>query len=534
MAWYLVQAGAKLYAMATDGSSTEITLPSGVVLDTTRRLRAAILNRTLVVVNAPNRSLGIDPDGTCRSLVPAAPVFAPTLAVGVGTGLTGTYQVKYSNIIKNEYGAVVAESPLSPEAEISGLTNDSIAVSNIALSPDLSPGVGRRLYRTAAGGDVFFEWIDLDDNVQTTIDNGMDDAALAIAATLNSDLGLPPGSSGASRMKNIVAWKDRLFGVSDDASEVDNARYTASLQPWAWPAGNSFPIPKVGADASGIVAFIPRRDDLGIAKRSSVHKIIGEDDDTLQRLIVTENAGLVAPDSVAVIRNIGYGLGADGIYTYSDDGFKNISINKVHAWFTSDTYFNRAMFPDAIGRWNPVTDSYELHLAAAGSSVLDRWISFDIKNQVFLGPHKTDLFTPTAASGDALDGSGNPIAVVGGNNGFIYTMNRTTRTDGASTAIDFDMRSIHAANTPDIEKVFEQMDVLTKVEVSGTLTITPTVGGLNASAGASFPVDLTLGRERTVILGAGRILQLRWQQATAGVDTMIYGGEIPYFELGRK
>lgn len=533
MAWFLAQAGDKLYAVATDGTAAELTLPADVTLDLTKRLRAAILNRSLIVVYAPTRNLMVDLDGNVRSLVPQAPIFPPTLAGGSGTGLTGTYKVKYTYIIKDQYGRVISESPFSPESTVT-VTNDSIAVSGIGISADTSRGLGRRLYRTVAGGDdVFFQWVDLDDNITTSIDSSTPDAGLELSATLNEDLGSPPGTMGATRMRLIVAWKNRVWGVSDEPGDGDGARYTAALQPWAWPSGNVFDIPKVGEDSTGITAFIPRRDDLGICKSGSVHKIVGEDDDTFQRVIVNEGEGLVAPDSVVVLRNVGYGLGSDGVYRYDDDGFTNISKERVHAWFTTDDYFNRALFDQAIGRWNPVLDTYELHLAAAGSSVLDRWISYDLKTGGWLGPHKTGLMTPTAA-GDGLNASGSPITLVGGNNGFIYTLNRSTRTDGASTAIDFDVKTIHGVNTPDIEKVYEQLDVLSKVQASGQLTLTPYLGGLDASAGTDFTADLTLGRERLVYLGPGRLLQLRWRQNVDAIDLTLYGAELPYFELGRK
>ena len=531
MAWSIAQAGGNLYGVGTNGTATEITLPSNVTLDTTRRLRMAILNRSVVLTNGPTVNLAVDPDGTCRVLVPRAPIFPPILAGGASTGLTGAFQVRYSYGVKDRYGRVISESPLSPAATIT-LANTGLAVTAIAVSTETSVNC-RFIYRTTTGGDVLFRWATLDDNVITAFDNNMPDAGLALLATLNDSLGLPPGSSGGIRMKLLVEWKGALWGVSDSPNDVDNLRRSVVQQPWAWPADRYFPISPIGLTTEGITALIPRKADLGVCKRNAVQKIIGENNDEWQPIKVIEGAGCIAPDSVAVIKDVGYCLGEDGVYRYDDEGFTIISRTDVHAWFTTDTYFNRSQFKNAIGRWNPVLDCYELHLSAAGSTALDRWVSYDLKTHVWSGPHLTSAFTPTAAA-CVQDAAGSIIPLIGGNNGFIYTMNNTARTDDTATSIDFDARFVLTADTPDIDKVFEAPDVLTKIESGGTLEFIPTLGGLDASPGTTQTVDLTLGRKRLDVLGAGRILQVRLRQNTNARDVLLYGAEIPYFELGRK
>jgi len=531
MSWQLVQAGTKLYAMATDGSSTEITLPSGVTLDVTRKLRAAVLGRSVFIVHAPTINLVVDATGTTRSMVPRAPTAPPVLAAGAGTGLTGTFKVRYGHGVKDDFGRVLAESPMSPVATIT-LTNQSLAASSLQVSSDASVNC-RFLYRTTTNGEVFFRWADLDDNVITAFDNNLGDAGLSLLPTLSGSLGTPAGSSGGIRLRLITSWKNRLWVVSDSPSDVDNLHYCEADQPWAWPASSVIPITPVGSTAEGVTALMPRRDDLMVFRRNSVHKIVGDTDASFQRVTVTEGAGLIAPDSVQVIRDVGFGLGEDGVYQYDDEGFRSISEDEVGEWFDSDTYFNRSQFPYAEGKWNPELNTYELHLAAAGTTVLNRWISYDLTRKKWLGPHVTGAFVPTCAE-TVLNAAGSPVPLMGGNDGYVYTMNNAARTDGAATAIDFDVTTIHTANTPDIEKQFLQMDVLSKVEAAGTLSVTPTVGGLDASAQAAMAYNLTLGRERGAYIGPGRILQLRWRHNTNAQDVTLHGAELPFFELGRK
>src|SRR5574339_64681 len=151
--WTLVQAGSKIYGMSTGGVPTEITLPTDISLDTTRKLRVAVLNRTAVLVNSPTVNTAIDSEtGQARGLVPRTPAIPPTLASGAGTGLSGVYKVRYSFGRKDRYGRVLAESPLSPEASVT-LTNTGMTVSDIRPSVEDWVNV-RFIYRTTAGGDV--------------------------------------------------------------------------------------------------------------------------------------------------------------------------------------------------------------------------------------------------------------------------------------------------------------------------------------------------------------------------------------------
>jgi len=246
--------------------------------------------------------------------------------------------------------------------------------------------------------------------------------------------------------------------------------------------------------------------------------------------------GGVATDSCIVVDNIAYWLGKDGIYEWSDRGIVNIAKEKVNAWFTTDTYFNRSRFPNCYAGYNSVLDVVYFHLAAAGSSSEDRWIAWHRKERAWLGPHKTDLFTPNATM-MVEDANSLPILLVAGTNGVIYSANRSTRTDGAGTAVDMDVYGkAHDENTPDIEKFWGEMSILSKKEASGSLTVTPYFGVHpdSLTAATAFTHDLTTGRERLGRVGQGGVLQLRFRQNTAGVDTTLLGYEIPNHELGRR
>ena len=533
MALLITQGSTTLYKVDTlTGTKTALTLPTGVTLSSTRRPRFAVLNQFVVVVNSPTRNICIDPEGNVRVLVPRAPSSPPAVAAS-GTGLTGSYEIRQSFIVKDSIGTVIMESALSPPSLAFAASNQGLGITNIAVSEDSVSA--RRLYRNTASGDDFYFLQDVEGNVTTAVVNALSDAGLALLPVMSGQLQGPPGTLASSRLRNIVSWKNRLWGTGDDPDKVDSVVYTEDGLVYAWP--NELTAYPKGQDAEGIVAFAPRRDQLGLLKRNGVWQITG--DSRLNFKVVQLNVeqgrgGCIAAETVIVNNDRAYWLGKDGVYEWGPEGVKCISDEKVGPWFRGDAYFTRSRFANAFARYNARTTSYELHLAALGSSVEDRWVSFNTTNRQWYGPHKTALFTPSAAA-TAEDGNGLPITVVGGTDGILYTGNAANYRDGSATAIDFDCYGpFHFENAPDVDHFFGELSVLSGVESGGTLTVTPTVGRLNASAGTAISHDLTKGRERLRRLGTGAGCRLRFSQATVNQGVRIYGYELPTHELGRR
>lgn len=541
MATLIVQGGTSLYRVnTTTGAATALTLPTGVTLSTSRKPRFAVLNQWVVLVNSPSKNLCIDPEGTVRVMVPTAPAGPPIVAAGSGTGLTGAYTFWQSFVVKNSDDELLIESPLSPASASVTLANQNASVTKVARSVD--DITARRIYRSLSGGSLPYWLLDIEGNSAEAFINNTSDATMALLPSLTLTTNIsPPGTLPGSRLKLICEWRSRLWGVSDDPALVDTVYVSETNKIYAWP--NTVVANPTGADEQGVVALAPRRNQLGLLKRIGVWAIEASSNSTgvsLSSLSVrfvggSEEAGCAAPDSVIVVNNKAYWMGNTGIWEWSDEGLKNITDETVKPWFATDDYFNRSRFPNAFARYNKLRQSIEFHVAAAGSSTEDRWVSFNLVNRRWYGPHTTAAFTPSHAT-QLIDANGLPLSFVGGTDGIVYQANSATFTDGASSAIDFDCYGpFHSENQPDLEKYWGELSVLSKIESGGTLTVTPYVGRLNAAAGSTISHDLTTGRQRLRRLGDGALCRLRFQQATNAQGVALYGYEInPVFPNGRR
>lgn len=531
MPFYLLAAGGNLYRMTSAGVATALSLPTGVTISTTRPTRFAILDNKIVAVNGPNRNLWIDPDGTVRPMGLAPPATAPVLSDGGAGGYTGTVQAAVSFLVRDtSSNAILAESPLGPTSNASGsLSSRLIRANGVPVSQESAVNA-RRIYRTTTGpGEVFFPWIDLDDNTVVDVYDDMSDAALQLISA-PEDLGNPPGASPGEYLKHIVEWRGRLWAIPSTA--LDNVLYTSVGKIYAWDPDNELEVAPIKIDEFGNQAFVPRRDELGVLKRDSVSKIIGLGTRFEVKSVAT-GPGCVAPGSVAVFHDIGIWLGEDGVYTFANEGVKNVSEDKVHSWFTTDDTFARSEFPNAIGMWNPVTKCYRLLLAPAGSTSLTRWVEYDPREKRWYGPHKTDAMTPCWLT-MFEDGNDLSMPIIASTAGFLYKMDQSAITDDG-TAVDMEIHTpFHSGNAPDIDHYWGELSVLSKVEAAGTMTVTPYLGGLDASAGSAITHTLTTGRERLRRLGNGRLAKLVFRKNVVNQGATVFGYELPFHELGRR
>jgi hypothetical protein len=496
----------------------------------TRPARFAVLANSVVVVNAPSVNIVINPaDLTTRRLSIAGPTTGLTAVSGGAGTLSGDYRWAYTFAILDGSGDILTESPMS--ATFGPLTLNDNDADLASIDTSGTAGVNARIiYRTTNGGTAFFEVDRIEDNVTTTFTDNISDYDLALLASAEPK-GNPPGVDGTNRFRLITTWKDRLWAA--EANDPDNVWISGNREIYSWSEQRKFTVKSAGEDSYGVTAFMARRDELVIAKRRKLWKVIGNSPSDFEQILIADGIGAVSQDAAIVIRDTCYFLGEDGFYEYGNEGVKRLSREKVQPWFTTEEFFNRAKFDIAFAKYNALYDKIEIHLAAPESEDIDRWVEFDLKQNEWFGPHLTNAFTPTCGGAmDNEDGFSTPV--MGASNGFIYRQNQSDCTD-AGTPIPMDIiTKFHNGNAPDIEHYWGELALLTKPEEDGTLEVIPTVGDLDAIAQSSIDVDLTEDRHRLRRLGVGRFVQLRFKNDENHQSVTIYGYEIPFHEMGRR
>lgn len=534
MPYTVVQSGATLQLMDENGVLTTLTLPTGVTLRTDVPPRFALFDRYTIVVNTPDQPLIVDASGVVRLLTPRPPRTGAVLSDVAGGTLSGTYDgVRYTFITRDSDGNIISESDYSPLGGPSTvLSSDFLQAANLDLSPDAI--TGRRLYRPTSLGAVLFQWVDLDGNVLTTVQDDLSDAGLSLVAS--PTLGTPP------YLTHISTFRGRVFGAGPD--DLDHVRYTEAGVRYAWPATNLLEIPVVGSDEIGITAFLSRRESLGVGRQNQLVQITGtgvEDTDSgtidFDVVIVSKELGISSQESVDVYRDIGYFLWQDGVYEWGPEGVKCVSdgengLGQVRSWFATDDYFDRDRFPEAFGLVDPIRNKYRLFLYDPDGAIW--WVEFDRKDRTWWGPHKTGLFTPKSTF-NVQTTNQLRVPMIGGTNGEVYN-ERVLRTDGASTAIAFDViGKKHDFDEPDIDKYFGEITIFGRKQSTGQVLIVTTTGELEATLAKTQYYDMRKNRHSLGRLGVGKHAQVRFTHAVAGEPVELFGYEIPdVHQIGRR
>jgi hypothetical protein len=534
MAFSVIQAGTTLKLMSDNGVvSAALTLPTGVTLDASKAPRWAVFNEYVVLVNTPSRPLTIDAKGIVRPLCLLPPAEPATLTTASGGSLTGTYLEKNTFVILDEFGNIIAESDLGPVSNSQAVATQYLRATQVPVSLDAI--TARRLYRTTTNGAVFFQWVDLDGNVLTAVQDDLSDAGLSTVAQ--------PVLGTCPHIALVAEWRGRLWGVSEQ--DHDQLRYSEAGIMYSWPSDNELIVPPKGVDTIGVTSLLPRREELGVGRLNQLVKIVGTAAETvtgdvdISPVIISRECGVLSQDSCALYRDTWYFLWYDGVYQWGPDGLRCISNGKemkgvVRAWFTTDSFFNRARFPFATGFIDPIRYKYILILAAAGSTSEDRWVEYDIEDGTWWGPHKTAAFSP-ACGFNTLDASNVLRPLMGSIEGDLWAQ-QDTRTDGTLTPIAFDViGKRHAMDEPNDDKFFGQITLIGKNQSAGILTVRSRTGDLSETAYLDQSYDMTKSRQRLGRLGVGRHTQLEFINEEVNQDVEIYSYEIePVHRVGRR
>lgn len=529
----VIQGGTKLYRLGRNGVLSELTLPPGVTLSDQVPPRFCYDDRKVVMVNSPSKPIVIDEQGTIWPLTLESPSDRPTLSGVTAGALTGAYRAKYTNVLTDESGNILSQSDYGAESAQVSITSKKLRLSDLQLSSETISA--RRLYRTTTSGAVYFQWMDLDGNVETSVEDDLSDAGLQLAAA--------PTLGAAPDLMLVANHRGRLWGVP--RLDGDAVRYAEAGARYAWPSDNRIEIPgggigSEGLSSRGIVSFLKRREALAVARGHGINEIAGLDSTEFRPITIHDEIGVISHESGATWNDVSIFLADDGVYKWDASGLSSLTDGddkrgKVRAWFTTDDFFNRALFARAFGHINHRRKVYQLYLCGAGFPYITHWVEMDLRTGRWFGPHTTSVFEPTC-SAVLSDDNEVFIPLIGGRDGYVWREHLDAY-DNVSTGIEFDVEGkTHDDGDPDLDHYFGEMSILgKKQDSSSTMTITPRLGYENDVVdGAAIAYNMRNGRQRLRRIGTAKTMQLRFQHSTASRPVELYGYRIPTHVLGRR
>lgn len=295
-------------------------------------------------------------DGTVPS--PGDPS-APTVAIGVGTGLSGDYEYAVTFITP------AGETLQGPDSSIISLSNQTVALTSIALG---GPGTtGRRIYRQKGGTGDYHRVAEILDNTTTTYTDNMSDAvavtkdipttvdtstAISLASEsliFGSDNNLGPGtitiiSAGPSGLTDVINPAAFLGGSDPEDTETFRQRILDHVQ--APQTGSPADLKVWAEEIAGVdTATVFENDNLGVGTPGHVTVRIsgpngGVPDASVQQNVLDAlnergfaNITFHVGTFTAVPTNVTVDVTTDSAYTLSDvtPGATQAIINYINA-----------------------------------------------------------------------------------------------------------------------------------------------------------------------------------------------------------
>lgn len=418
----IVQAGTRYTFASTRIYKNEVSIKSGL---TSARWSAISYNsynsttQNVFALNGTDRKRiegsnvyewGIDP-----------PTVAPVLAIGAGSGLTGTYNAVYT-YARLEGSVVISEStPSDPAIAGVALSNQSLSITWTASSDSQVTHVG--VYRTLTDGLIYY----LDQYVAIgtlTLDSTKADGNLL--TEVNSNHQRPPlGSYIAGPNYNGTTFiiKDNLL------------YYSLAKQPEYFPTSNYIEISPPEFPGQCLVFHNGKPYYL---TKNKIYYIQGTGANTFFPYKMESITGAQGPFGAVSVDGKGiFHTGSDGIYLYNGDDM-NITKRNLQPIF-------RGVTTNGIPGVGSMANAWLIHFKdllffgypSASATYPDNIIVFDLTTNA-MGYYS---FATGEISSVAIDETNNKL-VAGDSNGFLWYLEDAGATDDDGTMIDWEVQSM--------------------------------------------------------------------------------------------
>lgn len=290
-----------------------------------------------------------------------APASACTAAAGVAGVLTGTYSYRITYYRSGNYPCESNPSDISNEVVLAAEKAD---LTDIPTSSD--PKVDtRRIYRTTAGGAIYYWLADIPDNVTTIYTDNITDDVLLGGDAISYDRGVPPVGD------YIEIWDNRAWIAVASENKI---YYTNTNTVDEMATLNFFPIKsRLPGNLKGMRVF---GDELYIFKDKLTFKISKIGDALYEFNQLPVDVGCDAPASIAVGDNLMVWKSQHGIEIFNGSNFLRPIISR-HTQRTMDS-INNTYILKSFGEINEKEAEYWLSIPTGSNTEPDKTIVLDL------------------------------------------------------------------------------------------------------------------------------------------------------------
>jgi hypothetical protein len=346
-----------------------------------------------------------------------APASAPTLAEGTAGSLTGTYKYVITYLRSGNYQV---ESNPGPESSPITVTAKKINLSAIPVSSD--PKVDKkRIYRTTAGGAIFF-WVADITNATTTYEDNIAE----LGDEVSYDRYPPPIAVFAE------VWDDKVWFVPKSDRNQLHFTNTGSAEEMAYD--NIIQVKGKDSDEIMMIkAFkVGEVESLYVLKHRSIWRLDKVGDSSYELTKLPFNIGTDAPGSVAVGGGLMMWLSKRGIEVFNGSSILNPPISDLIPK-TLGT-INQTQISHAFGEVNEKEDEYWLAVPTETSTEPDLVIVFDyLRGKISLSSFNKKL----TAMHNIRDANSKLQFITGSSDGNLYTQDSGWTDDGTVIEANF-------------------------------------------------------------------------------------------------
>jgi len=366
----------------------------------------------LIGTDAVNGIYKYTGSGNAKLLKVVQPTTVPSVVIGASGSLSGAYKYQYTYISSKgaETNGSGASAGITPSSQKVDLSNITVGDTDVAK---------RRIYRTEAGGSVYYLLDTINDNSTTTYTDDITDVNLGTDVIPFINM-IPPALS-----KFPMVYKEFLFLV--DPVYPDRLYHSHQSFPEIFytTEGIGYYL-KIGLnDGQYIIGLYALRDTFYVFKERSTWPILGSNPDDFRTTTepVNKSIGLYHRSIAFLDAGAGdvmVGLGKDGFYSFDGYVYKNLGIQKKVGIDISA--FIAGLDKDQLHRatgWHDVAKhQYRCFVRQAGVAYNNRELVWDYKqNAITVFDRAGNAITSwngVTLFGSALGDS--KIHSIGGNN----------------------------------------------------------------------------------------------------------------------